>query len=294
MQIAIIDPEVDSSLIMSYLNPEHTLFLYDEEHDTTTIDVMIIRSQTVVDTALLDTYTQVKCICRVWVGLEKVDRELCKARDIQVINTPWANSGAVAELAIWALLDMCRTPRVSYTDISAWRIEDRSRYIGKQIADLTIWYIWFGNVGKQIAQRLVWYASVWAYYYDPYVEGSYYGVEKITERDKLFEASDVLIIVAPLFAATQHTINPATLALCKEDVMILNMSRWWLVDETALYTFMQTHTQASFFADVREGEPEITDSLQQLLKLPNVTITNHIWSWTHTAIAAMHYFEILA
>lgn len=88
MKIAILDPEVDISLIQKYLHPSHTLFAYQEKHDTGDIDAIMIRSQTVVDKNLLDHYPNLKTIFRVGVGLEKVDVEICKQRNIEIINTP--------------------------------------------------------------------------------------------------------------------------------------------------------------------------------------------------------------
>ena len=88
MHIAIIDPEVDASLIKKYLNKAHTLFEYDVRYDPKNIDVLIIRSQVVVDKNLLDQHPSLTCIFRVGVGTEKIDLKACKAREILVFNTP--------------------------------------------------------------------------------------------------------------------------------------------------------------------------------------------------------------
>ena len=108
MNIAILDPEVDRALIQKYIHPSHILIAYQENHNPESIDALIIRSQTIVDKILLDQYPKLQTIFRVGVGLEKVDLKSCKERNIKVINTPGANSDAVAELGIWALLEMSR------------------------------------------------------------------------------------------------------------------------------------------------------------------------------------------
>lgn len=294
MNVHIIDKEVDISLINAYISNTHTLYAYWSNINKETIDCLIIRSQAKITEKILDLYPKVACICRVWVWLEKVDLDACKKRWIKVINRAWANADAVAELAIRAILDGARKPRNSYNDLQQDISGDRTWYIWKELKELTLWFFGMWNVGKATAKKLSWFGITDAVYVDPFVTWEIHWVRKCSDIETLCKVSDIVVIVAPLFETTRYTINTSTLSLCKPTVRICNMSRWGLVDESALMAFLEKNTQASFFADVREDEPEITSSLKNLLRLPNYMITNHIWSWTTSAIEAMHYFDILA
>ena len=103
-------------------------------------------------------------------------------------------------------------------------IKERTNYIGTELHTHTIGFFGFGAVGKIIAKKLEGF-EVQGMYYDPYVDGEYYHFTKEENKNTLFEVCDTIIIVAPLFPETKHTINKDTLEICKENVKILNMSR---------------------------------------------------------------------
>ena len=62
-------------------------------------EVLIVRSKTKVDKAMIDKAPKLKYIIRGGVGVDTIDVEYAKARNIAVDNTPEASSVAVAELA---------------------------------------------------------------------------------------------------------------------------------------------------------------------------------------------------
>jgi D-3-phosphoglycerate dehydrogenase len=53
-----------------------------------------------VDKDFLDKYKNLKIVARVGVGLDKIDLEECKKRNIKVLNTPLANADSVADLVL--------------------------------------------------------------------------------------------------------------------------------------------------------------------------------------------------
>ena len=62
-------------------------------------EVIIVRSKTKVDKAMIDKAPKLKYIIRGGVGVDTIDVEYAKAKNIAVDNTPEASSLAVAELA---------------------------------------------------------------------------------------------------------------------------------------------------------------------------------------------------
>jgi D-3-phosphoglycerate dehydrogenase len=62
--------------------------------------VLLIRSKTKVTPDLLQQAPKLKLVIRGGVGLDNVDREACKARGVEVMNTAAASSVSVAEMAM--------------------------------------------------------------------------------------------------------------------------------------------------------------------------------------------------
>ncbi|MCX7856278.1 MAG: 3-phosphoglycerate dehydrogenase, partial [Anaerolineae bacterium] len=63
-------------------------------------DAMVVRSRTKVRQPLIDKATNLKVIIRGGVGLDNIDADYAKQKGIKVLNTPRANSAAVAELVL--------------------------------------------------------------------------------------------------------------------------------------------------------------------------------------------------
>ena len=62
------------------------------------IEVLLVRSATVVRKNLIDSCPSIKIIGRGGVGMDNIDVEYARSKGIKVINTPSASSISVAEL----------------------------------------------------------------------------------------------------------------------------------------------------------------------------------------------------
>src|SRR5262245_20818923 len=69
---------------------------------------IVINSKTLADKALIDKGKKLKFIGRMGSGMEIVDTEYAKEKNIVCINSPEGNRVAVAEFAIGALLSLFR------------------------------------------------------------------------------------------------------------------------------------------------------------------------------------------
>jgi D-3-phosphoglycerate dehydrogenase len=101
MKILLLEsyPEIKKEYL-KYLEKKHQIFELDDDFNPEEIDVIIIRSKTKVDKNLLDKYPNLKYVARVGVGLDKIDLQECKKRNIKVLNTPGANADSVADLVL--------------------------------------------------------------------------------------------------------------------------------------------------------------------------------------------------
>jgi phosphoglycerate dehydrogenase-like enzyme len=91
---------------------------------------------------------------------------------------------------------------------------------------------------------------------------------------ELLPGADIVVLAAPLTAATRGMIGAAELALMKPTAWLVNVARGKLVDERALVSALQQGEIAGAALDVVEHEPLAESS--PLWSLPNVLITPHV------------------
>jgi phosphoglycerate dehydrogenase-like enzyme len=90
----------------------------------------------------------------------------------------------------------------------------------------------------------------------------------------LLPTADIVVLAAPLTAATRGMMGAAELALMKPTAWLVNVARGKLVDEPALIRALEARTIAGAALDVFEHEP--LPAASPLWSLPNVIVTPHI------------------
>jgi len=291
MKILLLEkyPEIKREYL-DYLEKNNDIFEIGDNYKDEEIDVLIIRSKIKVDLELLDKYPNLKFIARVWVGLDKVDLKECEKRWIKVLNTPWANANAVADLVLAWVLNLARNLNKGFEGI-----ENRYEYMWFELVNKSVWIIGFWNIWRKIYDR---FKAFWVkkfYIFDPFlkkedVEENKY-CEFVEDKNDIFKNSDIISFHIPLLDSTKDFLWKKEIKLLKEDVVIVNTSRWWIINEKVLVHFLRDNPDSRFFADVWEEEPN--DPKLELLDLDNVLITPHIGAMTKQAEEQMHFFKEL-
>ena len=227
-----------------------------------------------VDAELLDAAgPQLRIVANYAVGLDNVDIDACRARDIVVTHTPDVLTEATAELTMALILAVAR--RVAEGDRLVRRRQPwqwaPTFMLGRGLRGLTIGIVGFGRIGSAVARL-----------------AEAYGTEVMhTGRlglDELLPAADVLTLHVPLTSETHHLIGEHELAQMKPTAYLVNTSRGPVVDEAALARALAEGRIAGAALDVYEHEPDVEETL---LELDNVVLTPHIASATHAAREAM-------
>jgi phosphoglycerate dehydrogenase-like enzyme len=222
-------------------------------------------------------------VARAGAGLDNVDVEACRRRNVVVLNTPDANTRAVVEFVTCFMLDALR-PRVyldKALDTKAWKGLRSDKIAPRQLSDLILGIVGMGKIGKQMA-RVGAAFNMRVFYYDIVEipdeerEGALW-----LPRAALFRNADVVSIHVDGRAENRGIIDSSTLAECKPDVLFINTSRGFVVDNAALASFLRANPQALAMLDVHEPEPFGAEYL--LLGLPNARLTPHLASATKTA-----------
>ena len=116
-------------------------------------DVIITRSGTTVDKALLDAGTRLKMIARAGVGIDNVDVDYASSKGVIVVNAPFGNTNSAAEHTMAMLLSFCRNVTTANNSLKngEWK---RAPFTGHELKGKTAGVIGIGKVGGRVATRL--------------------------------------------------------------------------------------------------------------------------------------------
>jgi glyoxylate reductase len=230
-----------------------------------------------VDDELLDAAgPQLRVVANYAVGVDNVDLEACRRRDIVVSNTPDVLTEATAELTIALILGLLR--RVAEGDRLIRRGERwvwaPNLMLGRGLEGLTLGLVGHGRIGRAV-ERLARAHGM------NVMHTSRSGGMPLRE---LLSSADVVSLHLPLSEETRHLIDGAALERMKPGAVLVNTSRGPIVDEAALVDALSNRRIAGAALDVFEHEPEVHPGL---LGLENVVLVPHLGSATHETREAM-------
>lgn len=242
----------------------------------------------VIDAAALAAADRLKVIARYGVGVDNVDLEAAKSRNIVVTNTPGANSVSVAELALGLMLALARQipEAVEAVHLGKW-----PRYAGLTLEGKTIGILGLGAIGKQLVRRLQGF-DCRILVHDPFVDAaaaSALGVE-LAGLDDVLGQSDFLSLHMPLLPDTRGVVNEEFLGKMKPGAYLINTARGEVIDETALLRALESGHLRGAGLDTFAKEPPDPES--PLLRLPQVVATPHLGAMTDGATSNMGWMAM--
>ncbi len=202
------------------------------------------------------------CIARAGAGVNNIPVDRCAHEGICVFNTPGANSNAVKELAICALLLSSR----KITEAAQWAAslkgtEDapktveggKSKFAGPEIAGKTLGIIGLGAIGGKIANAAD-ALGMKVIGYDPYLSvGAALHLEPsvkvVTDINELYKNSDYISIHMPYTPQTKNTIDAEQIAIMKDGVRLINLARGELINSEAVISAIKAGKIAKYVTD---------------------------------------------
>ena len=244
-------------------------------------NVVVVRGRTKLVKELIEKADNCQIIARVGVGLDNIDEDAAKVKNIRVINAVEGAITAVAELVVGLMLSMAREiPRADREIRNGNWI--KKEMMGSELKGKYLGIIGLGNIGKRLG-RLARALNMNIIGYDivPINEefSKEVGLMK-ADLDTLLASSDYVSLHVPLLDSTKHMINAEKLRLMKKTAHIVNTSRGGVIDEEALYNVLKDGNLESAALDVFEIEPATGN---KLTNLPNFIATPHIGAQTKEA-----------
>ena len=244
-------------------------------------NIVIVRSRTKLTKELIEKADNCKIIARVGVGLDNIDLDAAKTKNIRVINAVEGAMTAVAELVLGLMFALARQIPRGNSGIrnGEWLKKELK---GTELKGKYLGLIGCGNIGRRLG-RLAKGLNMNIIGYDviPIDEefSKEVGLMK-SDLDTLLQSSDYVSLHVPLLDSTYHMIDAKKLSLMKKTACIINTSRGGVIDEDALFEAIKNGNFGGAALDVFEKEPAIGN---KLATLDNVILTPHIGAQTKEA-----------
>lgn len=219
------------------------------------------------------------------VGIDKIDQQACASRGIKILNTPGANSQAVAELVLALAMSVARQIPFIVTRQLKQPVQKQSCN-GITLHGKTVGVIGMGSIGRKVANmfRGAFEAPIVAF--DPYMPAdAWVDLEhtRVQSYADILPHADILTIHVPLTTETRGMIAYEDLRRMKRTAILINASRGGIVDEDDLGRALFEGLIWGAGLDAHEQEPPTTEKYGEMWKLPNIVSTPHIGAATEDA-----------
>ena len=227
-------------------------------------------NQTVIDHLL----PSLKVISKSGVGLDTIDTDHAKSKNISIHTTYGVNTRSVVEHFIGLTIALLRNFKQYFNETTnaIW-----TRRFSPQLTGKTLGIIGLGAVGGLLAQTMHTLGCK-ILSYDPHAKAIPNFVTQTQDLEQLLEQSDIIGLTCALTPETRQLINSTTLGMMKANAFLVNTSRGDLVHSKDVAIALNKGTLSGYATDVLDAEPPTND--HPLLSAPNCIITPHIASKT--------------
>jgi D-lactate dehydrogenase len=256
-------------------------------------DAVCVFVNDVLDAAVLAALKDVgvRAVLLRCAGFNNVDLEAAAALGFFVARVPAYSPEAVAEHAIAMVMTLNRNTHRAYNRVREGNFM-LDGLLGITLSGKTAGIIGTGKIGLATARIFAGFGCT-VLGCDPVPSPDFMGT--MVELPELLARADVVSLHCPLIPATRHMINAETLALMKQEAMLVNTSRGGLIDTGAVISALKSRRLGHLAIDVYEQEgalffqdhsSEIIDDdvFQRLMTFPNVLVTGHQGFFTADAL----------
>ena len=250
-------------------------------------DGLILRSKFKIDKTFILHAKNLKFIGRVGAGIENIDVQAVKNKNIYLINAPEGNRNAVGEHCVGMLLGLMNNLKAGHESIQAGQW-DRDGHRGWELSGRTIGIIGYGNTGKSFAQRVSGF-DVSTLCYDILDNVGDENALQVS-MEELMTKSEVISIHTPHTPITRGIIDYKFIEEMNHSFWLLNTARGSAVVTEDLVTGLQSGKIMGAGLDVLEYETRSFSSifnddklplaLEYLIQAKNVILSPHVGGWT--------------
>ncbi|MFP4017429.1 MAG: 2-hydroxyacid dehydrogenase [Halanaerobiales bacterium] len=214
-----------------------------------------------------------KMISVAFTGIDHIDMDACREKNITVCNSSGYANQAVAELVFGLTILIMRN--IISCDKATRDGKTRAGLVGNEIAGKTFGIVGPGSIGLKVAEiAKAFGCSLLAFGTREREEALKLGV-KYVSLEELMKESDIISLHVPLVESTINLINKEKLSLMKSSAILINAARGAVVNSEALAKALNNDEIAGAGIDVFEMEPPIPAE-HPLLNAKNVVLAPHV------------------
>ncbi len=240
-----------------------------------------------IDDEILQACPKLKILSRYGVGLDNVDVEALKKRNIHLGWTGGTNCNSVAEITLYFMLSLMRNTYTTATLLKqhTWKVSGGSELTGK-----TIGLFGFGHIAKRVVELLKPFSCtiLVCNRTQDEAEAKSYGIT-FASKERILEVADIISIHLPLTPQSKNLFSRAEFEAMKSSAFIINTARGGIIDEEALKVALKTGQIAGAGLEAFAQEP-VQD--WELIDLPNLMCLPHVGGNSKESILAMGYASI--
>ncbi len=238
--------------------------LYNIGTDVAAPEGIMVRSANMLD---MDFNPELLAIARAGAGVNNIPLEKCTKEGIVVFNTPGANANGVKELAVCTLLLASRDIVAGIEWVGTLKDDpdaaktvekNKSKFAGTEIQGKTLGVIGLGAIGGLVANIAI-RLGMKVVGCDPFlsVDAAWnlnHNITHAASYEEVYKVADYVTIHVPATADTKGMINADTLALMKDGVKIINLSRDSLVKSADMINALASGKVSRYVTDFATPE----------------------------------------
>jgi D-3-phosphoglycerate dehydrogenase len=242
--------------------------LLDLAKDHSDAYALVVRSEKVTP-EVIDAFPSLKVVVRAGAGYNTIDTAYARQMGIDVMNTPGANSNAVAEEVVALMMAHARhlIPADKSCREGKW---EKSEFMGSEITGKTLGILGLGHIGQLLVKRASGFdMNVIAF--DPIVSSDRakdLGVEMVADYMEIFKRADYVSLHIPENDRTRGMINAEVFASMKDGAVLINCARAGVVNEEDLRA-AKSSKSISYLNDVylkdEAGDKSVADIAEIML-----------------------------
>ncbi|MCX2453281.1 2-hydroxyacid dehydrogenase [Pedobacter sp. PLR] len=241
-----------------------------------------VRTKFRIDQELMAAAPSLKFIARAGAGLDNIDVDYAKSRNIELLNAPEGNMDAVGEHATGMLLSLMNNLRNADMEVrnGAW---DREGNRGYELKGKTVGIVGYGFMGRSFAKKLAGF-EVNVIAYDKYKTGFSDAYAKEVSMEEIVRQSDVLSLHIPLTTETRQMVDEEYFFHFRKPIFFINTARGEIVNTQAVLQAISSGKILAAGLDVLEVEKfpalQNTPWFNDLKSAGKVILSPHVGGWT--------------
>ncbi|MCW8833674.1 MAG: 4-phosphoerythronate dehydrogenase [Colwellia sp.] len=221
-------------------------------------DVLLVRSITQVNEALLSENTQLSFVGTATIGMDHIEQDYLAKRNIAFHSAPGCNAISVAEYVLSSLVVLAE------------------RYL-LDLSTLSVGIVGGGNTGTRLSEKLA-ALGITHKICDPLLEASGHDKRAFVSLDEVLNC-DVISLHVPKTTtgehATYHLFNAQRLAQLSDKQILISACRGEVIDNQALLALKKAGHGLKLVLDVWEGEPEVLTPLIEHTEIATAHIAGY-------------------